>query len=454
MFSRQHAIVLGGGFGGLLMSKVLSDFFAKVTVIEQDTKPSTYQVREGAPQGGHLHILTSTGAEILETMFPQLAKNIVNKGGHRVDITDSWQFCIAGCKPLTKSNHFSYLVTRPFLEQELRNIVSDLPNIEFLYEHHADGLLANFIENRINGVRISNNKTNECRNVYGNLIIDTTGRYTRAPQWLEALEYPLVPKTEVPVNIRYLSRQFRLPKAQTPKWSAILIKGVAPCKKTATMMLIEDNKEDSRWLVTLAGQHGDHAIATDQGFLDFAQQLTVPDLYSVLKEAEPISPFLSFEFPAIRRFNYEQIQQHLPKGFVPVGDSVCSLSPVFGLGMTTCALQANVLKGLLQHEDEDYLTTIKNDYYNHTKKILDNAWVLNVDPEYLFTEVPGKRPFGIYTVAQYRKNMLLLCNQDKKIWRKVFEVISLRKPYRHLFKPSIFLPVLWYALLRKLSLTK
>lgn len=39
MFSRNKAIIIGGGIAGKLAVRVLSDFFKEVVIIEQDQEP-------------------------------------------------------------------------------------------------------------------------------------------------------------------------------------------------------------------------------------------------------------------------------------------------------------------------------------------------------------------------------------------------------------------------------
>ena len=50
---RKHAIVLGCSMAGLLASRVLSDHFEKVSLIERDALPELAEQRRGVPQGRH-----------------------------------------------------------------------------------------------------------------------------------------------------------------------------------------------------------------------------------------------------------------------------------------------------------------------------------------------------------------------------------------------------------------
>ena len=48
-FGGQHAVDIGASMSGLLVSRVLSDHFEQVTVIERDRLPQEVQARKGVP---------------------------------------------------------------------------------------------------------------------------------------------------------------------------------------------------------------------------------------------------------------------------------------------------------------------------------------------------------------------------------------------------------------------
>src|SRR5207245_6083691 len=72
MPARQHAIVIGGSIAGLLAARVLSDHFARVTLIERDRLPCGAEHRRGVPQGRQAHVLLAKGLEIVSELFPDL----------------------------------------------------------------------------------------------------------------------------------------------------------------------------------------------------------------------------------------------------------------------------------------------------------------------------------------------------------------------------------------------
>src|SRR4051812_14099068 len=70
---REHAIVIGAGAAGCLAARILSDHFLFVTIIEKDSGPSSLErVRQGLPQGMHVHNVLYRGNQILDSLYPSL----------------------------------------------------------------------------------------------------------------------------------------------------------------------------------------------------------------------------------------------------------------------------------------------------------------------------------------------------------------------------------------------
>jgi 2-polyprenyl-6-methoxyphenol hydroxylase-like FAD-dependent oxidoreductase len=72
----RHAVVAGGSIAGLLATRVLSDHFERVTLVERDALAHTPQPRKGVPQGAHAHILLLRGQVILRAMLPGLPQEL------------------------------------------------------------------------------------------------------------------------------------------------------------------------------------------------------------------------------------------------------------------------------------------------------------------------------------------------------------------------------------------
>src|SRR5215472_656892 len=74
---KKRGIVIGGSVAGHLASRVLSDHFEQVSLIERDVLPTQVQQRRGVPQGCHTHGLLASGRNDLERLFPGISEPLV-----------------------------------------------------------------------------------------------------------------------------------------------------------------------------------------------------------------------------------------------------------------------------------------------------------------------------------------------------------------------------------------
>ena len=99
--------------------------------------------------------------------------------------------------------------------------------------------------------------------------------------------------------------------------------------------------------MTLTGGDGDYPPTDEAGFLDGARTLRIPDLYEAIMDAEPLGPIVGYRATENRLRHYDRVRRW-PEGLVALGDVVCALNPVYGQGMTTAALGAEVLDRCLR----------------------------------------------------------------------------------------------------------
>ena len=78
--SLDHAIVIGGSFGGLTSARVLSDHFDRVTIVERDEFPDEWAPRKGVPQSPHVHGILKLGRETLDGLFPGFVEETQQHG--------------------------------------------------------------------------------------------------------------------------------------------------------------------------------------------------------------------------------------------------------------------------------------------------------------------------------------------------------------------------------------
>lgn len=183
---RSHAVVLGSGFAGLLASRVLSEFYESVTVVERDVLPDRPEHRKGVPQGRHLHNFLSRGTQLLGELFPGILTELATAGA-TVDEGDdlSRLYVRSFGYELTPSGKLAdpqplaaYQASRPFVEFHVRRRLTGLANVTILDNHTmVEPLMA---ANTIVGARIVNNANGIAGDHGADLVVDATGRASRA----------------------------------------------------------------------------------------------------------------------------------------------------------------------------------------------------------------------------------------------------------------------------------
>lgn len=209
--SAQRAVVLGGSIAGLLAARVLADFHGEVLVVDRDrfTGPG---VRQSVPQGRHAHGLLARGQQAMEELFPGLTDELRGAGVPVGDVSARMRWYVGGHR--LRPGPTGLLVVgaaRPVLEHHVRARVAALPNVTFVEGHDIAGLAATADGGRVTGVHVQERaEGSEPRRLDAALVVDATGRGSRAPKWLRDLGYPEVPEERVKVDLAYTSRRYRL----------------------------------------------------------------------------------------------------------------------------------------------------------------------------------------------------------------------------------------------------
>jgi 2-polyprenyl-6-methoxyphenol hydroxylase-like FAD-dependent oxidoreductase len=125
---RDTALVIGGGFAGMLAARVLSDFFSRVIVCEKDTLANDAYPRRGVPQGSHIHGVMLGTIRILAELFPGLPAALTACGATRVDVGSGVRTFVGGRWLPRRDFDLSVPAqTRGLLEHVMRQQISLIP---------------------------------------------------------------------------------------------------------------------------------------------------------------------------------------------------------------------------------------------------------------------------------------------------------------------------------------
>ena len=101
--------------------------------------------------------------------------------------------------------------SRPVLESAIRRRVFALPNLTVLDGHDVVGVAASADRRRITGVRTTRVAGDMSRVLPADLVVDASGRGSRAPLWLAELGYAAVQGDRVTIDVAYSTRIFVAP---------------------------------------------------------------------------------------------------------------------------------------------------------------------------------------------------------------------------------------------------
>lgn len=437
----KNAIVIGASMAGLLVGRVLADFYEQVTILERDPLDQACDLRKGVPQGRHAHVVLVGGANAIELLFPNLFEELRKRGAVVADFSTKDVFWFHhGVQKLPAKYPISmHCMTRPFLEHQVRERVLSLPNVVIRSGWVANQLLSDPKQTRISGLRAEPaDKSKTASKIEADLVVDASGRGSQTPQWLEEFGYKKPQETSVGIHIGYASRFFEPPRTGQPSWKILGIYTQAPAtRRYGIIQCVEDN----RWLVTLSGNLRDYPPADEAGFLEFARHLDHPELYKWIREAKPLTPILTHRFPAHLWRRYEQLSR-FPEGFLVAGDAICSFNPIYGQGMSVSALEAQALQNDLSRRAPGDTRSLWRSFFRTAAGIVKNPWMLGTGADFLYPQTEGTRPFGTHFLNWYTSRMYRACGSDPLIATRFYEVMNLLKGPTAIFHPGVFMRVL------------
>lgn len=434
--NRDRAVVIGAGIAGLVTARVLADTFTEVYLIDRDRLPDEPLLRRGTAQARHVHGLLAKGQELLEETFPGLTAELTADGAPVGDMLRHTRLCFGGYRfAQGNADLICLCATRPALEAAIRRRVAHLPQVHVLDLRDAVGLTSDREKHRVTGVRtIGRDDGSVAEVIDADLVVDTTGRGSRLPSWLDELGYPAVAVEEIKVGVGYATRQYRLPADALGSDLVIISAPTPDHPRGGGLSMVEGG----RCLVTLMGMLGDYPPTDRIGFERFAADLAIPDLAKLIRDAEPLDDPSPYRHLVSRWRRYDQMLR-FPAGMVALGDAVCLLNPIYGQGMTVAALQAATLRQQLAHHDGIDTRRIQR----KLAKIASLAWGLATGADLTFPDVVGHRSTASRNLNRYVNRVQAAAAHDPRVGRAFLRVTSLVDPPQALFRPSLMARVTW-----------
>jgi 2-polyprenyl-6-methoxyphenol hydroxylase-like FAD-dependent oxidoreductase len=430
----ERAVVLGGGMAGLLAARVLADRYRSVVVVDRDALIGVTGPRRGVPQGRHAHALLARGQAILEELFPGLLAELTADGALTCDLSGGLRWYFNGRRlQQADCGLLSVSATRPMLEAHVRARVIALGNVEIRERTVIQGITSTADRSRITGVRVADEEeSSESETLPADLVVDTTGRGSRTPAWLEELGYARPAEERIKIDLAYVSRFFKLDS--DPFGSDLAINPVAsPANPRGAFF---GKFPDGIALLSLTGMLGDHPPRHHDGFVEFTRTLSAQEIHPAVRTAEPLGDIAAFHFPASVRRRYDKLAS-FPERLLVMGDAVCSFNPVYGQGMTVAAMEAAALAVHLGRGGARPLA-----FFREIAPAIDVSWDISAGADLGFPGVEGKRTMQVKMGNAYMAKLHAAAQADGRFTQAFFRVAGLVDPPTALMRPGLVLGAL------------
>ncbi|CAG7644405.1 Putative epoxidase LasC [Paenibacillus solanacearum] len=401
------AIVIGGSIAGLLTARVLSDYYEEVLIIDKDHFPDRPADRAGTPHGFHPHRFTMRGKQITERLFPGYENDLLALGAptslNKTVLNLNAYGSFTG--PYQRND---IKFSRAALEWVLRQRVKRLPQVRLLSNHDVIELITDSGRSAVTGVQVRERGKTERQAIAGDMVVDTSGRHSRLPQWLESLGYDVPDPDLLKVNLGYSTRRYKVPselRHVADTWDVINIAG-RPGSGTYTgvFSFIENHVAEM-----LLYRPGGHYPPTDaEAFEQAVASLPNPVITDILRQLEPLGPPRGFRVPELYRHRYERMPQW-PSGLLVLGDALCIYDPIFGQGMTVAAMEAEVLESCLSERNRASTDGFERLVLQKIQETIEPAWWLNCanDLQWTGVQYAGSEPLKGITFGQQYMDLYL-----------------------------------------------
>lgn len=441
----EHAVVLGGGLGGMLAAAVLARHAARVTVVENDRYLDGPSPRRGLPQAHQAHMFMRGGVAAMDQVLPGTSDQLFAAGAHRLRMAhDVLSFSAEGW--YRRFDHPSYMIscTRHLIDHTVRERVLREKNITVRESTKVVGLVGS--ASRVTGVRVEEGTGPE-ELIHADFFVDATGSRSKAPDWLAGIGAPRPREEYLDAGLAYAGRLY-----EAPEWAADGNPGILIQARPRTGASNGGGGllpvEGGRWIVPLIGTRGGQPPSHENGFADFARGIRHSVIAQLIEKAEPVSDIRAARGLADRRRYFEELS--MPEGFVAIGDSTAVLSPNYATGMSLAAKGALALRNRLKtHRTVTGLAALVQ---KDVAQALTDPWRAAIANDRWFPRVKTNIKLGKGTLQRgLATRMARAATQNRDIAGAAFEVATLTAPMTRMMTLPLVLTALREAKRPQLS---
>ncbi len=381
---------------------------------------------------------------MLEDLFPGLTDDAVAAGALSGDMLDQVRW-YAGGRMLAQAHSGmpALALSRPLLEGLVRQRVAGHAAVMLRSGHSVQDLLGDGT-GRVTGVLVDDSRAGCAHGspdpdgagctyeLAADLVVDASGRTSKAPDWLERLGYAAPAEERVRVDVSYATRTFSR-RPEDLDGDVVMVFAATPEQPRGGALIAQ---EGDRWILTLNGYHGARPPLELDGFVAWADGLH-PDLGTLVRRSTPLDDGVRFRFPASVRRRYDRLAG-FPEGLLVVGDAMCSFNPSYGQGMTVAALEAAVLRRCLAEGSQ----RLGPRFFPAVAAVVDIPWQIAVGGDLALPATEGPRSAAQRWLGRYIRRVREVGASDTEVAIAFLRVANLEAPPQSLLAPAVLRRVL------------